>query len=292
VHYSANKSVHPEIDILDWIFYLEMLSVERTAQFLPELNLPFKREYFPKIMRLARGCLELYMFRSIRVPKGHADSPGLIEAWHLYRETEGVLSNELMNELFEKYGRSGIAALTVHSDLQGWVGPDTAKALRRWFENNFPFESYQVWQWPWALERLLVDLPRKISLTRPAPITDRERQSVSDYCSRYRASLDVLEKRFYTLREVEKRIPRTLWESVLQAFPADGPVNDLFWLDTVERCLKLKLIRVEWSNLKAELGSEVVEKLTSWVREQVKLLPGDVELPNEPNWPDVVASGE
>jgi hypothetical protein len=127
-----------ELDWTDWITFLWMLSVERTAPFISELGLPFEQERFSEVMRFARAGLEVDMFH--KVGRVQTDSGRAFEqAWLDYRKAEGVLSDEALSGFAEKYaGQPEDAAQQgIYSDLQQGIGSVTANALRDWFVNKF-----------------------------------------------------------------------------------------------------------------------------------------------------------
>jgi hypothetical protein len=95
--------------------------------------------------------------------------------------------------------------------------------------------------------------------------------------------MEAIEKRFSDINQCTISTPLTLWESVLQEFLVEGGVHNSFWLKDVEGCLKLRLTRDVWEQLAAELGPSVMGKVTDWVRQNVTLLPGDIDLPNTPD---------
>jgi hypothetical protein len=273
-----------QLEIMDWISFLKMLSVERTESFISELALPFDPEQFPRVIHLARGCLEFYMFPAIRVPEGHVDSPGLIEAWSSYRAVEGVLSNETLNELAERYANQSedIVQQDIYSQLQGYVGSETANALKSWFLKDFPSCPNFMGQWLWALRLLFTDPPEGVSPTSPPPITDEERQYIKDHSIHYRSEQLTLEKRFYSIIQDAKADGPTSWEKVLQTYPAGGIGNIYPWLNSVQQCLWLRLIRCEWGKLRNELGHSTMDLLISWIRQQEKVLPFNTTLYDEP----------
>lgn len=271
-----------ELNWLDWYSFLEMLSVERTAPFLSELALPFDQKRFPQVMRLSRACLEVHVFSTVSVAKDNPDFPGLTEAWQRYREVEGVLSDESIQKFHTQYERPEIDAQAVYSDLREWIGSNTADNLKNWFVRDFRSGPDPIWQWHWALKLLLTHTPHKVVPTTPAPITEDEQRRVESFCTRCGAALFDLEMRFYITRQVAKSTLPTIWEKVLQTFPAGGLGNKYPWLSSIEQCLQLRLIRKEWARLDSELGHSAMSQLTTWVREQEKALPHNASLPREP----------
>jgi hypothetical protein len=270
-----------ELDWLEWSSFLEMLSVERTEPFLGELALPFEREQFSKVMRLARACLEVHIAPMVSIAGNDPEFFGLTTAWQRYRMAEGVLSDKALRKLLERYAKVDIAAQFVYSELQEWVGAGVADALKKWFVNNFRSSPDPVWQWPWALRLLFTDDPQRVSPTTPAPLTENERRLIQSFCIRYACKRRQLESRFQVISQAATATLPTLWESVLQAF-GGGLGNRYPWLGNVEQCLELRLIRKEWTRLKVELKPNVMKNLIAWVKQQEKLLPYNTTLPDEP----------
>jgi hypothetical protein len=87
-----------------------------------------------------------------------------------------------------------------------------------------------------------------------------------------------LERRFRRLREQARARRPTLWESVLLTFPADGPLNDRYWLGSIGACLELRNLRRAWGGLRRELGAEKLAELMAWVRLRAAGLPNPEEL--------------
>jgi hypothetical protein len=270
-----------ELDWLEWAFFLEMLSVERTEPFLSELALPFEPEHFPKVIRLARACLEVHVAPTVRIAENDPEFFGLTRAWQRYRKTEGVLSDKALRKFLERYAKVDIAAQAVYSELQDLVGATVANALKRWFVNNFRSGPDPVWQWPWALRLFFLDNPRTVGPTTSSPLTEEERQILRSFFIRYGYKQRQLESRFQVISYAATAALPTLWESVLQAF-GGGLGNRYPWLGNIEQCLELRLTRKEWTRLKVELGPNLMENLITWMRTHEKLLPYNTTLPNEP----------
>lgn len=271
-----------ELNWLEWSFFLQMLSVERTEPFLGELALPFEREQFPEVMRLARACLEVDLAPTVSSVENDPEFLGLTKAWRRYREAEGVLGDEALRRFLETYANSETAAQGVYSELRDWVEAGVADALKLWFIGSFRSGPDPAWQWPWALRLLFTGDPQKVSPRTPAPLAEEERQKVRSFCIRYAAKRRQLEMRFWVIAQAATATLPTLWESVLQNFPAGGLGNRHPWLGHVEECLQLRLIRREWAALNSTLEPEVMRELINWVRQQESLLPYDTTLPEPP----------
>jgi hypothetical protein len=270
------------LDWIEWAFFLQTLSVERTEPFLRELALPFEREQFPDVMRLTRACLEAGMFRSIRAAEDDADSAKLIKAWGKYRAAMGVLDDEKLLYFVERYQRTEIILSAAFEELHGWIGAEPAHSLKEWFRNNFRAAPDPAWQWIWALRVLFTGEPRKVTPTSAAPVDDDERQRIKSFCVRLHSRRRDLESRFWVIKQASTATLPSLWESVLQEATPGGLGNQYPWLRYIEETLQLSLIRREWSKLKADLGTNTMTQLTAWVKQQQAILPDNVRLPDEP----------
>lgn len=261
------------LDWTDWIFFLEMLSVERTEAFVGELELPFERERFPEVIRLARACLEVHILPTVNASQSDVEFRGLDRAWHHYREVEGVLDEDLLQNFVAEYRDLTTATQNVYSRLRSWVGEETGDALGEWFTHNFRSCPDPVWQWVRALRLMFCVSPQNISPTTVAPVTEDDRQRIRSFCTRYYGKQRDLEMRFWVISQAATATVPTLWESVLQAFQAGGLGNKYPWLGTVEQCLQLRLIRREWSRLNAELEHDTATRLVAWIKQQEVCLP-------------------
>jgi hypothetical protein len=266
-------------DTIKWLFFLQMISVERVQPYVSELGLPLEQNNFVQVMHLARGCLEAYFYFSTLSPERYSDSPGFIEAWHSYRKAERVLSDERLEQFLDRYKKPQVIAVSAYSDLQDMVGLNISQSLRQWFEENFQHAS-RSWEWLWALDSLLEHTQQNSIRTSPIPLSDGEEQLVKSLCTDYRMIMKEIAIRFYFANQDLKNVQPTLWESVLQAFPADGPLKSYFCLFDVERCLKHREVRALWRTLNAELGTSTTVRLNDWIKENVKLLPGATGLEN------------
>ena len=99
--------------------------------------------------------------------------------------------------------------------------------------------------------------------------------AVTAFCERYERGKAELGGRFVKLDEATRSGRPTLWEAVLQTFPADGRAGDNYpWLRRVQRCLKLKLFRDEWRRLEDELRPDVRRPFARWVQREANLVSG------------------
>jgi hypothetical protein len=271
-------------DWTDWVFFLEMLSVERTEPFISELKLPFKVEEFPSVLIFVRACLEYHLLPAIRQHNAPDSSSAFVDSWNRYRRVEGVLSDKRLDELARRYGHFWTSIDIICAELSDIAAPRMVQALKDWFAKDFRGSPDPAWQWPWALRTLLTtnDLPTLIQVN-PAPINSEKRQCIEEFCIRYRTEKDALEARFYNIKQSAKLGSPSLWERVLQHFPPDErPRSDYPWLSSIESCLQYRLLRYEWGKLKSELGAKTMEDLTRWILQHSSDLPWNTVLPEEP----------
>lgn len=269
---------------LDWInfnFFLEMLSVERIEPFISELCLPVDKELLSPVMRLARACLEVDLYNSVGLYK---DFSNFMEPWQRYRDSQGVLSEDILAELSACDEKVHLNLDGLFIELQELTGAFKAKELLHWFSNNFRSGPDPVWRWPWAIEMLLTDNPHK-PITIPKIVLLRDEQThIDEFCKHYRAEKKSLEMRFYEVTQAAKLSHPSVWESVLQNYPPDeGTLKYYPWLLSIYHCLEYRLIRHEWSRLTERLSPARRAYIIHWVREQSILLPFSPILPNEPS---------
>lgn len=113
-------------------------------------------------------------------------------------------------------------------------------------------------------------------------MTENDRRHIEEFCIHYRAEQLALDVRFFNLLEAAKSGHPTLWEKVLQTYPAGGIGNSYPWLGSVKSSIWFKLIRSEWSKLRAELEPDAMARLTKWVRDHATLLQFKPNMPDEP----------
>jgi hypothetical protein len=269
---------------------MQMLSVERTKPFISELALPIEDDSFFNVMRLARACLEVFMFRPISSENGISDSPNLLQAWQSYQMTEGVLSNETLYDYVERYKKlsneewANYITQTIYMELPEWIGLNAADLLKEWFVKHYQPSKELFANWPRVFRLLLRDLQEGINLTTSFPIADAEKRWIEEFCNSYYSRRVNLMRRFEIINKAAKTNTPTLWESVLQTFPAGGCAGNFYpWLISVEQCLAFKIICNEWNKLREKLGANKMKRLTDWVRREASLLPSKPNIPDEPN---------
>jgi len=268
-------------DELDWFFFLQMSSVDHTVQFVEELNLPFEPVSYTHVKSFARICLETYFFNCLSNSECHKDSPGLVEAWSSYRKNESETSEEFLSRYRNYHVEYSRVLTAVYDDLEGSISLIAADSLRKWFNENFPLHWYQIWQWPWLLRELVIkSLP---SANSSLPLNASEKQSIIDFYHDYQIGTDEIENRIDDLMLLGKSSQPSLWEAVLQAFPADGPIKNCPWIADLGQCLKYQLVKRLWNELSTRLEPDSMNQLIDWVRQQSRLLSVGIELQYPPD---------
>ena len=263
-----------------WHSFLEILSVEGTEPFVNELALPIPPGDYTKVMRFARACLEVYMCPSRIIRSGPFDAPEFPKYWPLYRESEGVLSQNQLNDYAEKYKGAKDVLFSMYEELQGWIGPQRADELKGWFRQHFTpaFDGYTLWYHAFLHLLKIISENRDPSIT--AQTTAAQMQAMRAFCDSYKAKRSNLTKRFDGIKESAVTGGPTLWEAVLQTFPVDSVAGfDYPWLDSVKSCLNLYLFRDEWRKIKADIGSDGLTRIAELVQTD-----GEWELPDEATW--------
>lgn len=268
---------------LDWTnfkFFLDMLSVERTEPFISELYLPVNNESFSPVMRLARASLEVYLYDLVERYKGF---PNFIEPWQRYRESQGVLNEDILAELSARDKKVYLNLDKIFVELQEVTGVFNAKDLLDWFSNDFRSGPDPSWRWPWAIERLLTDNSHRPPTVPKIDLSRDEQTIINEFCKHYRAETDNLGLRFYKIEQAAKLSPPSTWESILLNFPPDeGTLKYYPWLSSVSKCLEYRFMRQEWERLTKLLSPKRMAYVTKWVREQSVLLPFSPKLSDEP----------
>jgi hypothetical protein len=265
-----------------WPPFLQMLSVKMLEPYLEELGLPFTKEQFPGVMRLARACLEVEMFCTGYLTSTNPERALFIDAWHTYHQTEGVLDEENLREHCPSKSRPGLTR-TVFIKLQDRIGEDTSTALIVWFNDNYPKYLDDTWRWPWAIKKLFNQDSSPVSLDALAGFTHADVREVLRFSAVYEELYEALVRRIYSTRVAAEASTPTPWERVLQTFPIDNnESNERPWFGTIETCLQLRLLRREWTLLHKTLGSSKMKLLFVWVRENKELLPNNRTLPEPP----------
>lgn len=271
-----------EVDWAEWRFFLEMLSAERVEPFVDELRLPFGRQNFREVMRLARACLEIDMWRAASIAEGNPELPGFYDAWLNYRSSEGVLSGAELELFSARFKSPESAPLKVYFDLGYWIGTDLANELLDWFFKRYRSSPDPSHKWPWALRELVANAAQKAPTHPTLYIPDEARQKIVSFCTLYYAKRRDLEMRFYVISQAATATLPTAWEAVLQTFPAGGLGNRYPWLGRVGQCLQYKLLLTEWRKLKKALGPNTLAGVIDWVKQNENLLPLKTHLTDLP----------
>jgi hypothetical protein len=272
-----------DIDWIEWTFFLEFLSVERFEKFLDELDPPFQRHSFKEVSRHARACLEVHIAPLVPPAGNDTEFRTLPFAWSRYRTAEGVLSDDDLRTLLNKYKRPHNASLAIFVELKESFSYPDGDNLIKWFLEDFRSAPDPIWIWPWALDVFFGELQKTLKLSAEAPVSASEREILRDFCIRYREKRRQLREHFRTIYIMATANPPTAWETVLRAHGGGIREDKHPWLENVERCLELKLDRSEWTHLRNIFGNSALKNVTSWIKSQEALLPVGSTLPPEPN---------
>lgn len=266
------------LDIDDWMFYVEMLSVENTYNFAADLKLPLSQHEQKQALRLARGSLEAYFFSSVRRGE-NVDQPQLISAWKNYRQGEKVLSDDILSAICDYYKKRYEISILVFSGMANLLSDDIFNNLIGWFKNCFPSVSNQYGLWPWILKRLFLDQPQCTTISLKRPLTNVELQCIEKFCSSYSIETYAIDWRFEEINNQYQVLSASPWEDLVRAFPVDGPDKSCFWISSIGRCLNFIKTKALWNDLEKELGIDSMSYLIQTAKELAIYLPGHCEVP-------------
>jgi hypothetical protein len=276
-----------EITVDDWYFYLEMLSVERTEALIADLALPFEQEAFKEVMSLARACLEVYVFPSIRSQQELGLENPFTQAWHKYRRVQGVLSDAELDRYISQPSPRYLSLKDLYEILYNREKTNdpsyTAESLNTWFTSCFHTNHAWAWQWPTAISILLEKHNQGEQLQGSLPLLAVQLPLVKQIYKQLRVEQLALEVRFREIEQSALRSEPSLWEKVLMNFPPDeGTLKHFPWLFSIKKCLELRLLRLQWGKLQSALGHKPMNSLIIWVRKNSGFLPWTSALPEEP----------
>ena len=277
-------STQSQFDLLSyWSSYLQILSVEVSAQYFEELGLPLRQEQFPQVLRLARACLEAEMYCG-EIARSNSPRSYFVNAWSTYHRMIGVLGEQQLKVLCERAGQGELLiSWDTFKGYQQWIGADLSTSLIRWFEENFPPYLDDTWMWFWAIRLLFNEESRQIVPRTPAPLSFEETLQVKRLSVLYEAYKIDVELRAHIALCKAKQEPASLWEEVLMRFPIDSEgATDLPWMRSLEACLQRRLLRRLWTNLFDVLGAQTMHRLIEWIRAQQQLLPNNPSLSDLP----------
>lgn len=265
-----------------WSSYLEMLSMEGLSRHIDELGLPFLQEQFPDVLRAARACLETEMYCT-EFARANASRSYFRDAWTPYHREMGVVSAVQLRELCSlSRGDSPLIAWKTFKGSQ-WLDEDISTGLIQWFEENYPTLLDETWRWPWAVRLFFNEKTFEADRSTPAPLSREETLQLKRFSIVYEAHKMDIEIRMYIDRIKAIERSHSTWENVRQRFPVDSEgATDHEWIRTIEACLQHRLIRREWTKLSDALGSQVLLRITNWIREQESSLPNAPSLPDPP----------
>lgn len=267
------------LDVDDWMFYVEMLSVESTYNFAADLKLPLSQHEQKQSLRLARGSLEAYFFSSVRRGE-NVDQPQLFSAWKSYRQGEKVLSDDILSAICDYYKKRYEISILVFSGMANLLSDDISRNLIGWFKNCFPSISNQFGLWPWILKRLFLDQPQGTTISLKRPLTNVELQCIEKFCTSYSTEVDVIDWRFDEINNQHQMVSASPWEDLVRTFPVDGPDKSCFWISSIGRCLKFIKAKALWNDLEKEVGIDSMSYLIQTAKELTSYLPGVYEIPS------------
>lgn len=263
-------------DRQSWRHFLVVISVERTEQFIKELELPVTKIDYKKTMCLARACLEADMIPSIERRLKTNESPNLLKFWALYRSKEGILPFPILQKYADCDAKQwDLIIFDIFEQYQEWIGKDKAVALRKWYlelfvhhlktETNLHLLS--------SLSRLMRD---KSNLNNLQTFLLSEQISLlSDFCNRMAEIFLQNLKRFRKLEKEAAKKGATIWECVLATYPSDSDVSKVkrfYWLTArIGKCVLLKTYKEEWHQLIEKLSNDPVVDLLKWTYKETNV---------------------
>ena len=265
-----------------WHFFTEMFSLDRTEPFIEQLGLPMEGDEFSQVKRVMRSCLEVYIYLSVLA--GAKDSPHLIRSWKRYRKKEHTLDDARLAQIIEELHltevptRNRFSIEDAYKYFQGSIPSEMADALETWLVRTFVPSTQWLWEWTAALNKLLSTDGTEATLQ--PPLSDKEKELVERFYNDWLVMDIALQKRFFELIDSARRDGPSLWEAVLQSWPADSkPGADFLWISSIKDVVILWEFRRQWGALREELGTEKEAPFRQWVREHApnkKYLPNDM----------------
>ena len=272
-----------ELTQYDWMFCLQMLSIEHTEPFGAELGLSISADGFHQTMLSARACLELQI--AFEFERGGVAGRGatLPSRWLDYRQSAPALADPLLSDLLPLATQPGNDE-RVFAKLHGENGHDRLTGLRQWFKANFRARPDPVWLWPWALRLFFVE-GRDNIVADYRGLPELKKLLIANWSRCYEQMKEEIGRRFYSLTRYALDHP-SKWEKVLLAYNSEGDRerNDNLWLLYIEQCLSFRLIVRECKNLESLLGRESLWDVVGFVFQNAHHLPSDQTLPDPPFW--------
>ncbi len=267
---------------LEWIPYLEMLSVERTEKFLLQLSLPFEDDSFLSVMNWARAHLEVHILSSNLNFKEKKRNSSLNEVWKEYRAISGVLKEKNLISFAENYYYSRTFNDLFYSEVNKLVKPNTAAQLNSWFRENFINGSHPDWLWFFSLRELITINNQNDSRINP-PLSDDEYDLINTSCANYYSAQRLFEIQFCKIEEVEESSGPSTWERVLQHSPADErPLKYFPWLRSIKKCIWNRYIRYEWTKLRSVMSIDRMNSIIDRARQSRIFLTWNQAIHEEP----------
>jgi hypothetical protein len=203
--------------------------------------------------------------------------------WKRYLGTGSVLTDAELSSYADKYQHRDVENIhLLYLDLAPTFVPERAGALKEWFQKHFePMHSgYNIWHSEFLRH---LESTRRSEATITCPIAGSQWQALQEFCSGYRDTRVVLERRFSAEIARAKETGPSTWEAVLQTFPFEsGAGGDYPWLDNIQGCLILNAFRFHWNKLREKVGNNAMETFLDWVRQDSKTTFGQDYLPEDP----------
>lgn len=275
-HMANIDGSHPSI----FLSFLKLLSVKRTEQFIPELGIETGRKSYVNVARYTRACLEVYIYTAMC--EGLADSPNLPQSWDRYRATDGVLSTDELEIRAQKL--KGYAAHEelhcLYESYRYIVGEKIGGVLDRWFEETYIPANNGFSVLVLTIFQLAHPESKLISGSVRIPLVGDERNYVIKFCDNYYDKQSQIRNRFTDLHHAAVLEGPSIWEAVLQTFPADSRAGDNYpWLFYIRNCLIYRMFLSETKLLRENLGASATDRFIEWVRYEAAQTLGERDLP-------------
>lgn len=253
-------------DWLRWVDGLALLSAQKTERYFGELGLPEGREERGIISAIARGCLELVLYPRITGAEDGVESVSDAESCSAYFEAKEAAFATLP---------CGFALLTREpaeflrfGSLAAGVDPNHGLIVSTtsWLLQDFAKEEDCLWDWPRALRDSLAPESPWLEEMRHGGVQDTTVELLATFCSRYFSKRFEIELRFFREHQDAILSGATIWERVLQALLLDGVSNRYPWIYSVECCLRFRMLRAEWREVKRVLSASEVARVEAGVQ--------------------------
>lgn len=243
--------------------FLEMLSVERVRDFLPEMHLFLSDIDYAQVLKVSRSVWELRAFRA-SLDESRKGS-NFIRYWTKYLERCAILPKVNLERLNQRYGHLNFFDRTYapYIELSNQCESFPHQTLENWHAKVFLPSRSLYRKWIYALLNLANDVESQ-------QISNCEREVIQTICTACRIYSSQLRERF---RELEERIESpSAWEAVLQTFPADSDGcfgSHCSWLTySVKECINWIMFKAKWDDLRGRITPDRFEQIQKFVKER------------------------